>query len=111
MYYIYKSKTLCKQLGRQILLHHGCIVYSYDILCQHFHASHYAVKYILPTEHATELSLKNMIAEEDDQQMKETNSDHTRAVLNCDHPASSGSTADPVKNSAEAVSDFLAVIT
>ena len=87
----------------------------HTILFQHFHASHYAVKYILPTdheerEHATELLLKNMITEEDDQQMKETNSDHTRAVLNCDHPASSGSTADPDKNSVEAVSDLLAVL-
>ena len=65
-------------------------------------------------EHATELPLQNMIASEDEQLMKETKTDDTRgvqhvAVLNCDHAASSGSTTDPDKNSAEAVSDFVAV--
>ena len=59
-------------------------------------------------EDAAELPLQNVITNE--QLKKETNSDHTRAfqhvaVLDCDHPSSSGSTADPDKNSA--VSDFL----
>ena len=66
------------------------------------------MKYILSTdddgcEHATELPLQSM---QDEQLKEETNSDHTKVVLNCDHPASSGSTADPDENSAEAVSDF-----
>ena len=73
---------------------------------------HYAVKYFLPTddegcEDATELPLiQNVIAR------KETKSDHTKAVqhvafLNRDHPSSSGSTANPDKNS---VSSFFAVV-
>ena len=61
-------------------------------------------------EDATELSLQNVIANENELLKKETQSDHARAVqkvafLNCGHPSSSGSTADPDKNSA--VSDFL----
>ena len=58
-------------------------------------------------EDATELPLQNIIANE--QLKKKTQSDHARVVqkvafLNCGHPSSSGSTADPDKNSA--VSDF-----
>ena len=60
-------------------------------------------------EDATGLPLQNVIANEDEQVKKKTQSDHTRAVqkvafVNCGHPSSSGSTADPDKNSA--VSDF-----
>ena len=79
---------------------------------------HYAVKYCLSTddegcEDATELSLQNVITEENEQLKKETQSDHTRAVqkvavLNHGHPSSPGSTVDPDKNSA--VSDFFAVL-
>ena len=58
-------------------------------------------------EGATELSLQ--ITKENEQLKKESKSDHTRAVqkvavLNCGHPSSPGSTADPDKNSV--VSDF-----
>ena len=72
---------------------------------------HYAVKYCLSTddegcEDAAELPLQNVIAR------KETKSDHTRAVqhvavLNRDHPSSSGSTANTDKN--PVVSDFFNV--
>ena len=63
-------------------------------------------------EDATELPLQNVIANENEQLKKETKSDHTRAVqhvavLNCDHPSSSGSNADPDKNFA--VGDCFAV--
>ena len=73
------------------------------------------VKYFWPTddegcEDATELLLiQNVIANENELLKKETKSNHTTAVqhvavLNCGHPSSSGSTANPDKNSA--VSDF-----
>ena len=62
--------------------------------------------HFLPTddegyEDATELPL---ITKENGLLKKETKSDHTRAVqhvtfLNCDHPSSSESTADPNENS------------
>ena len=52
-------------------------------------------------EDAAELPLQNVITNE--LLKKETKSDHARAVqhvavLNCGHPSSSGSTADPDKN-------------
>ena len=61
-------------------------------------------------EEATDLPLKNVITKENEQLKKETKGEHTRAVQhvafrNCDHPSSSGSTANPKKN--PLVNDFL----
>ena len=96
-------------------MHNLAIVYRIEIVTSYHTLSapscrHYAVKYFFPTddegcEDATELPLQNVITKENELLKKET----TRAVqhvalLNCDHPSSSGSTADPDKNSA--VSDF-----
>ena len=78
----------------------------HTILCQSFHAAHYAMKDFFPTddegcEDAAELP---QITKENEQLKKETKSEYTRAVqhvsfLNCNHLSSSESTADPDKNS------------
>ena len=91
-----------------------------NLAIPYFHAAHYAIKINMPLLHfsptddegcedATELPLQNVIANENEQLKKKPQRDHIRAVqkgafLNCGHPSSSESTADPDKNSA--VSDF-----